>query len=195
MQRSHATLICTRCAEPFEVKAYRSSTAKYCSKHCWSQRNPPESRKCPQCDKSFSSYQRDQIFCSRSCARKVTPGNAWKHGQSKKRERARLSSQIIEWRDTVFARDDFTCQHCGSTSYLHAHHIKPWAEYPNLRFEISNGLTLCIDCHGTVHGKDFSNRRKKICPDCGTQTKGRGKNGRCSSCAITLWHHSRSTAV
>ena len=192
MRRNRMSLTCTRCDKPFEVKAYRASTAKYCSKRCWSQRNPPQSKICPQCDKPFSSYQRDQVFCSQSCARRGTRSNAWKDGRSMKRERARLAPQLKEWREAVFSRDNYTCQHCGNNGHLHAHHIKPWADYPESRFEIPNGITLCEKCHGAIHGKDFSNRRNKICPDCGISTTGRGKESRCMSCAITLWHHLRS---
>ena len=53
-----------------------------------------------------------------------------------------------KWRMSVFIRDNFICQECGKTNcYLEAHHKKSWAKYPELRFEVSNGLTLCKDCH------------------------------------------------
>jgi 5-methylcytosine-specific restriction endonuclease McrA len=54
----------------------------------------------------------------------------------------------LEWRNNVFERDNFTCQDCDQIGgYLNADHIKPFAFYPELRFELSNGRTLCHDCH------------------------------------------------
>lgn len=61
---------------------------------------------------------------------------------------ARYSPEAIEWRKKVFERDDYTCQDCGVRgTYLEADHIKPWAYFPELRFELSNGRTLCRPCH------------------------------------------------
>lgn len=58
------------------------------------------------------------------------------------------SQKYIQWRRDVFIRDEFTCRKCGKTHiYITAHHIKSFAKHPKLRFAISNGLTLCEDCH------------------------------------------------
>lgn len=67
--------------------------------------------------------------------------------------RIRTSKRYREWRRSVFKRDDYTCQDCGDKSckgnriVLNADHIKPFSQYPKLRFDINNGRTLCVDCH------------------------------------------------
>ena len=61
------------------------------------------------------------------------------------------------WRLKVFERDNFMCQGCGKRSkkgeqvYLVVHHIKSFAKYPKLRFDVDNGITLCKDCHSLIH--------------------------------------------
>lgn len=84
---------------------------------------------------------------------------SWKGGITPEIRRIRGSLQTREWRKAVFTRDDYTCQKCGCRSgngksvYLHAHHIKPFHCFPEFRFEVSNGQTLCKHCHYKVHSK------------------------------------------
>lgn len=56
-----------------------------------------------------------------------------------------------DWRKSVYERDGYTCQECGSKKDLHAHHVKHWKDHPDLRFEITNGITLCYVCHSKKH--------------------------------------------
>lgn len=55
-----------------------------------------------------------------------------------------------QWREAVIARDK-KCLMCGTVENLVAHHIKRFAEYPLLRTELSNGMTLCDKCHRKLH--------------------------------------------
>ena len=56
--------------------------------------------------------------------------------------------QYKKWRLAVFARDNFTCVNYQKVGgYLIAHHKKSWAKYPELRYKINNGITLCKNCH------------------------------------------------
>lgn len=61
--------------------------------------------------------------------------------------------QYKEWRKTVYERDNYTCQWPGCTysgGYINAHHIKKWSDYPGLRFNIWNGITLCKNHHKMI---------------------------------------------
>jgi len=64
----------------------------------------------------------------------------------------RNGREYIKWRKKVFERDQYTCQKClqyGRT--LNAHHIKPYKDFPELRFEVTNGITYCESCHREIH--------------------------------------------
>lgn len=75
----------------------------------------------------------------------------WKGGATKLAEKIRNSFEYTLWREAVFARDNWTCVWCGVRgSKLNADHIKPFALYPELRFAIDNGRTLCVPCHKTT---------------------------------------------
>lgn len=54
-----------------------------------------------------------------------------------------------EWIKSVKERDNYICQHCGCNNRLRmqAHHIVPWKDSIELRFELTNGMTLCRSCH------------------------------------------------
>ncbi len=67
---------------------------------------------------------------------------------SSENEKARKTKQARDWRIAVFERDNYTCQECGERGgELNADHIKQFAYHPELRYDINNGRTLCVDCH------------------------------------------------
>ena len=74
--------------------------------------------------------------------------HAWKGGISPINAKIRKSIEYREWRQAVFIRDKFTCVLCGEIGgRLHADHIKPFSLFPELRFDLGNGRTLCKECH------------------------------------------------
>lgn len=75
----------------------------------------------------------------------------WKGGLSPERKIIMGRQEYKLWRKTVFERDNYTCIWCGKRGVeLNADHIKPFALYPELRFVIDNGRTLCVPCHATT---------------------------------------------
>lgn len=77
--------------------------------------------------------------------------HAWKGGITSLRQVIYNSVEYKLWREAVFRRDNYRCVWCRAKgSRLQADHIKPFAHYPELRFDINNGRTLCIACHRTT---------------------------------------------
>lgn len=79
----------------------------------------------------------------------------WRGGLIHPDARLRSSRESVMWSRAVRVRDGHKCVECGAVGRLHAHHIKPWKTHPELRFEISNGKTLCPPCHQKAHGWSF----------------------------------------
>lgn len=97
-------------------------------------------------------------FCSRKCYSLWQSENKrgenhinWKGGISTLNQFIRNSFEYKLWRRAVFERDNFSCVECGRkksvSGKLTADHIKPFSLFPELRFELSNGRTLCRECH------------------------------------------------
>lgn len=82
------------------------------------------------------------------------PVSEWEGFASDLTKQVTKSIEYQAWRKAVYERDDWTCQHCKKRGpRLHAHHIKPKSRYPELMFDVSNGLTLCEPCHHKIHTK------------------------------------------
>jgi hypothetical protein len=145
------------------------------------QAKPKTTKVCPTCGSEFQVRPCEMrvVHCSISCSKKGKPSGRlgmtaspetrekqrqaqlgkggpthwnWKHG--KRRDRNNAAS--IAWRNSVYKRDDYTCLNCGVRGGdVQAHHVTPFSESPELRYEVDNGVTLCIRCHQAVHGRRF----------------------------------------
>lgn len=106
---------------------------------------------CKWCSKPCKAMNRK--YCSPSCNmlhrfsdKRNHP--RWDNDASTRYQKLRNSvwKELAEWRKAVLGRDG-QCVICGSTEQLQADHIKPFIFYPLLRFDVSNGRTLCFECH------------------------------------------------
>ncbi len=151
----------------------------------------PNHHICLLCKKKFTtppSIQRK--FCSYKCYWKYKLGRPIslktklkksltllkKNRYSRKKSKTLTNYEIRRslkyklWRTAIFVRDNYTCQICGKRGgKLNADHIKPFAFYPELRFMLSNGRTLCVKCHKTTpsylnrHIKSREDYEKNYC--------------------------------
>ena len=178
-KRTGPEIACHHCGKKFYVIPARADTAKYCSVSCraggvqqsWIGEAHPRyisnvvrEKVCENCGKlmlhrpprPITSFLA-QKFCSKVCADSGgfrLSGEAhpnYKGLSARKRSR---SGEDSRWALKVIQRDNYTCMRCrrtGEERTLQAHHIFPVEFYPNKRDEISNGVTLCSQCHWEVH--------------------------------------------
>lgn len=82
----------------------------------------------------------------------------WKGGVNGENDTLRHRREYKDWRTSVYERDNYTCQCCGSYGgRLNAHHINQFSDYPELRYDINNGITLCAKCHDSTENGSFHN--------------------------------------
>lgn len=120
---------------------------------------------CKECGKTYlisPAHYNESSFCCKGCQNdwrsknlRGEKGTNWKGGVSGMRERDMMSREYKEWRQKVFERDEYACRGCGDDTggNLQAHHIQSYARYPELRYSLENGITLCVKCHKKEHKK------------------------------------------
>jgi len=78
----------------------------------------------------------------------------WKGGVTNENCKVRSSLEYRLWRKANLERDYFMCQKCKkSGGRLKVHHINNFADFPELRLAIDNGITFCRECHLEFHNK------------------------------------------
>jgi hypothetical protein len=160
---------CKYCKKEFKKGYDKRRAHDYCSWDCYSKYRKENPRtknncKCKVCGKEFhakpSAILRGiGVYCSRECKHEYQRMGI-KMGKESYTERhlLRLSSQYKVWRrdakklhnnvcDKCGVKDRTKCKCCGNIIYLHVHHVKAFAAFPELRFDPQNSSVLCSKCH------------------------------------------------
>ena len=114
--------------------------------------------------KSCGCYMKDRITETQSGENHWN----WKGGITSLRVAVRTCLPYLTWRRTIFQRDNFTCVHCDTRGGdLIAHHLNLFSDIMEENhitsleealqcealWEVSNGITLCVECHEEEHTK------------------------------------------
>lgn len=139
--------ICPDCNVTYETKLSRQKKCDGCKFNT-----------CKFCSKTYRPNRYASKYCSWICKNENMKGfepialaaNRGKKPRTYLRNKRKKHgcAEDREWRSEIFKRDNFTCQLCWkSGGKLQADHIKSFSAYPELRFDLSNGRTLCVLCH------------------------------------------------
>lgn len=161
---------CPTCKKVFSARQWklRIGRDKHCSRECAYPGGIDIT--CWQCSKVVKvnrSRKNTAHFCSQACSSMFRD-----EGKRTKDKKIRQSAAYKKWRLAVFKRDNYKCTNCGDGNYkgrgttveIQADHIKPFALYPELRFDISNGRTLCVACHKATdtYGRNAIYRKRCV---------------------------------
>lgn len=161
--------ICEVCGKNFQSKN-KENANRFCSRECYNtfHKIKNKNRICPVCGKSFEARTSDSKYCSQECHLKSLHSYCkgenhwnWQGGLSKENDR-HDSQEYKEWRKKVYEKDNYCCVKCGSKNKLNAHHILSWKHYPELRYNVANGNTLCEKCHIEIHKKYGYDSKEKM---------------------------------
>lgn len=76
------------------------------------------------------------------------------------------SSELKKWREAVYQKGKYKCCICGkgrdSQTKIHAHHLWGYYEYPEKKYDIENGVVLCVKHHNQFH---WQYQNKEITPE------------------------------
>lgn len=112
--------------------------------------------------KNRTEEQKKQISQTKKNSPKTVRGEKhhnWKGGVTKEHNKIRGSLEYVLWRNEVYKRDYWTCRICKikcTKGNIVAHHIKKFSDFPELRFIVENGLTLCRKCHIEIENPNIT---------------------------------------
>jgi len=156
------TITCQNC-----FREYKGYGLHYCSNRCRNLKekhglgkleNHPNWRggwknklpSCCDCGKTLSSMK--SIRCVKCKSIFISGKNNWKWIIDRtqiKRQLERNNPNDKQWKYNVYKRDGFKCKIANEdcNGKIEAHHILSWKDYPELRYNINNGITLCHAHH------------------------------------------------
>lgn len=109
----------------------------------------------------FSKSQPPTISCQQCGYKRISEHNktlvgdknpAWNPNLTDEdRQGKRDKFKIDNWKKSVYLKDNFRCKICNKGGKINAHHLDGWKWCIDRRFDINNGVTLCLKHHKEFH--------------------------------------------
>jgi hypothetical protein len=161
---------CLRCGSEMTCKKDVINTKKFCSTRChfsyrkeqglykkennsfWGKKHTKESLK------KMSDFMKGKAAWNKGkYGTKLSPEHIAKIKESLSNEKCYTWKGGCDswWQKRIKERDNYTCVDCGlkERGIINAHHIKSRSKFPELRYNLDNGVSLCPNCHARRHLK------------------------------------------
>lgn len=188
ISKGRVRLTCAHCSKPFETylshakRRAQTTCSLSCARRHWPNRKSERVHvSCENCStlfevskhRAFGIGRPKARFCSDKCKNEAQKGAGHPAYIDGRAEARMLCRKVIGQR----IAEEGCCQECGATDFLHGHHIKSFAEYPDLRMDPDNIQVLCRSCHADKHPHQARKLFKgvarsgetKTCPQCEKQ--------------------------
>jgi len=140
---------CVKCRVNLISYYSTSGQCRCCAKIKHTQQNT-----CLDCGKEI---RQKSVYCIKHCKTGSRSSNYIQDRTLVARTDERSNPCYKEWRINVYKRDNYMCKlknnECDGR--IEAHHILPWRDFENLRYEVNNGITLCAFHHPRRKEKEY----------------------------------------
>lgn len=126
----------------YDYKGLRHSHNWFCERHQYKTTS-----------KAFLIIKNKRLKCCRIADEYTGPNhpNYNKNISDDQRITDRRYHKIKQWSKSVKERDLYVCKACNIHQNVIAHHIFSYMAYPDKRYDLDNGVTLCKKCHSNFH--------------------------------------------
>lgn len=98
-----------------------------------------------------------KIYC-RACSKKIFNSGTMHpfyntNISDEDRKRTRSYEEYSTFIRSVLKRDGYHCKYCGSSQNIEVHHLDGYNWCIDRRTDVTNGITLCHNCHFNFHSK------------------------------------------
>jgi len=76
--------------------------------------------------------------------------------RAERKENRNNDPEFVKWSIKIKERDNFKCVIPGCNNHdLESHHLDNWNDFPDKRYDLDNGVTLCLEHHKSANGYSF----------------------------------------